>query len=401
MSMLQAMVDGTSPETLITNLAQELSLIHGDVHIRHEASGTHLAMACPLCLQSYGARELRSRHLQINADKYFGLGQHNDRWKPTFRDQEKKKGYAQCMKEHGSFSMMQIRSYPPLDERGFKNTRSVRVVDGGRRYLIPDGRGGLIPDHPGQVIPLTQLPYSHPALQYLRYRDYDPTLLVRQFRAAWCTKEAPEGDEFFRWYRKHGQGWKSTPQGRIIFFSDVNNQQVCWQGRYLEMPHDGQLLVWHPYRERWEERPPWPDKEGPVKYNTASGSLRNFQLCGYDQVVLAMSARQESCPTCVLTEGPLDAARFPDRGLAVLGKSMSDAQALLVGLRFKRAILAFDADRPGADACVRVARTLAERGIRTINFFTPEEQAEDGKVDVGQLGYRACEERLQQLLMQF
>ena len=399
MSMLQAMVEGISTEELINNLARELSLIHGEVHIRHESSGTHLAMACPKCLAEYGRRELRSRHLQINVDKYFGLGEHTERWKPAFRDAEKKKGYAQCMKEHGAFSMAQIRSYPPLEARGIMNHAPIRVVDGGKRYLVPDEKGNMIPDHPGQVIPITNLPYAHPALLYLRYRDYDPALLYKQFRASWCVKEAPEGEQYFRWYRSHEGGWKSTPQGRIIFYSDVLGTQVCWQGRYLEIPYEERKLVWHPYRERWEEIP-WQDKKGPIKYNTATGALRNNQLCGYDNAIQYLATRPDEIPTAVLTEGPLDAGRFPTRGIAILGKSMSQEQILLFGLKFRRAILAFDADKPGALACETVKKQLASQNIKTVNFFTPEEQAQDGKQDVGELGYAACGQRLPELLKQ-
>jgi hypothetical protein len=259
----------------------------------------------------------------------------------------------------------------------------------------------MIPDHPGKTTPITALPHTHPVLEYLRYRDYDPILLHAQFRAAWCYEEAPEGEQYNRWYRKHGYGWKSTPQGRIIFYSDVAGTQACWQGRYLEIERDGQTLLWHPYNEAWTPRPPWPNKEGPVKYTTASGALRNNQLCGYDAAVLAMSARSEEHKTCVLTEGPLDAARFPERGIAILGKSLSDAQALLVALKFKRAVLAFDADSAGASACVKATETLHHYGVQTMNFFTKEEQQSDSKIDAGMLGYQVCEERLKVLLTQF
>lgn len=386
----------------IAELAEALRKIHGSVFIRKESSGTHLTMACPKCLAAYGRRELKSRHLQINVDKLFGIGQHADRFLPQKRDSARSKGYAQCMKEHGPFSLDEMLGWPPLEERGIENIYPQMVVNGGdKRYLVPDDKGAMIPDHPGKVTPLTALPHDHPALVYLRQRDYDPVKLYYQFRASWCFEESPEGEQFNRWYRKHGYGWKSTPQGRIIFYSDILGTQVCWQGRYLEIEHEGRPLLWHPYRERWEERPPWQPKEGPVKYVTASGALRNNQLCGYDAVRLALSARQDGTRNiCVLTEGPMDAARFPERGMAVLGKHLSQAQALILRPHFNKFILAFDADAAGADACNRSKELLESMGARTVNFFTPEEQASNGKMDVGMLGYAACEERLKKLIFE-
>ncbi len=384
----------------IQTLAEALAKVHGPVNIRRESGGVHLMVACPLCLAQYGRRELRSKHLQINVDKMLGLGDHQMRF--LRQDNGKKKGYAQCMKEHGPMSWDQIMGWPTLEERGVDNIIPMVVNSAsGDRYLIPDDRGNMIPDHPGTVTPLTSLPYDHPALCYLRYRDYDPVLLYQQFRASWCTKEAPEGEEYRRWYRKHGDGWKSTPQGRIVFYSDVAGIQACWQARYLEMPIEGELRLWHPYRQQWEPRPAfWAPKEGPVKYVTATGALRNSQLCGFDNAVLHIDALQESYPTCVLTEGPLDAARFPERGMAVLGKYLSPLQAQLIATRFRRVILAFDTDEAGREAAEHAKNELSLHAIKTLNFFRAEEYG-DTKTDVGMLTYQVCRERIKQLIEEF
>ncbi len=391
-----------TPDQRIQTLAEALSKIHGEVLIRKESSGVHLMVACPKCLAEYGRRELRSKHLQINVDKLLGLGDHAMRFMQRGKGEGKLKGYAQCMKEHGPMDWDEIMGWPTLEERGLDNLTPSIVVNGsGERYLVPDERGVMIPDHPGTTIPLPRLPHNHPAIQYLESRDYDPSLLYSQFRAAWCTKEAPEGDEYRRWYRNHGAGWKSTPQGRIIFYSDVAGTQVCWQGRYLQLDTPEGPLLWHPYREQWERRPEiWGPKDGPIKYITATGALRNTQLCGYDAVCMAATARAEEKPLCVLTEGPLDAARFPDRGLAVLGKFLSPAQALLISIRFKRVVLAFDTDESGRECCKHARESLASYPIQIAEFFGPEEGV-DSKVDVGMLGYQACQARLNQIINEF
>lgn len=391
-----------TPAQRVQELVDALSRIHGRVDVRKESSGMHLMMACPKCLAAYGRRELKSRHLQLNVDKLLGTGQHADRFLPGKRDKMKSQGYAQCMKEHGPFSLDEMLGWPTLEERGIDNVAPQMVVHAaGKRYLVPDDKGNMIPDHPGKVIPLTALPYEHPALLYLRQRDYDPVKLYYQFRASWCEVESPEGEQYNRWYRKHGYEWKSTPQGRIIFYSDVCGIQVCWQARYLEIEHEGQKLLWHPYRQRWETRPPWPEKEGPIKYATASGALRNNQLCGFDAVRLALSAKQDGThKTCVLTEGPLDAARFPERGMALLGKNLSQSQALLLRPFFNKFVLAFDADDAGAEARDKAKALLESMGARVVNFFRDHEYNSGSKVDVGMLGYTACEERLKHLLLE-
>lgn len=399
-SIVSMMTDGQRVE----ELAKAIAAIHGNPRVTHESSGLHLAVPCPLCLKEYGEREIKSKHLQLNADKLLGLGRYKNRFMPSAQERMKKKGYAQCMKDttHGSFTIDQILGYPTLEERGYTAYRpAIQISNNQERYLIPDFRGNMIPDHPGKTIPLTQLPHAHPALDFIRYRDYDPVKLVQQFRAAWCYEEAPEGKEFRRGYRRHEEGWKTTPQGRVIFYSDVAKVQSCWQGRYLEIKHEGQLLVWHPYRQCWEPRPNWPKGEEPAKYNTATGALRNAQLCGYDNAVAFSKLLPKHQRVAVLTEGPLDAARFPDRGMAVLGKNLSDVQAVLLRMHFDRVILAFDADEYGAAACVKAAKTLDYYNIQHVNFFTPEEQQSPDKVDVGELGYVACEERLQQLMLRF
>jgi len=390
-----------SVDERIQTLAESLSKIHGDVNIRRESSGVHLMVACPFCLEQYGRRELRSKHLQINVDKLLGIGEHNMRF--LRQNNGKKKGYAQCMKEHGPMSWDEIMGWPTLLDRGLDNVRPAIVNNSaGERYLIPDDRGNMIPDHPGSVVSLLSLPYEHPALCYLRDRDYDPVLLHQQFRAAWCTREAPEGEQYRRWYRKHGAGWKSTPQGRIVFFSDVAGVQACWQARYLEMQIEGQKMLWHPYNERWELRPDiWGPKDGPIKYATATGAMRNSQLCGYDNAVNHARALAEDQPMCVLTEGPLDAARFPDRGMAVLGKYLSPAQSLLVSLNFRRVILAFDADEAGRAAAIHARQELTNYPIKVLDFFRPDEYVGESKVDVGMLGYQVCRERVKQLTAEF
>jgi hypothetical protein len=423
-------MSGLTSEQRIQNLLDALSAIHGQIHTRREKSGLHVMLACPDCLEEYGRRELRSRHLALNIDKYLGLGEYVNRF-ATGGKKGLKSGYAMCMKDGKKFTMEELLHYPPLEARGHDNLCSRVIYDGREtKYLVPDGkihkedgREHWIPDHPGKVRSILSLPQGHPCLQFIASRDLDPVLLHRHFRAAWCEEEAPEGEQYGkRFWRKHSDDgihrwypgcWKSTPQGRLILYSDVWGTQVSWQARYLELkapvgdPATGQVLqlpfVFHPYRMQWEPRPPWPKSEEPVKYVTAPGSERNSQLCGFDHVHLVSQSVAESERFCVLAEGPLDAARFPNNGMAVLGKYLSDTQALLVrAAGFTRVVLAFDADKAGREACKAAEETLRLASCQTVRFFRPDEGQDDEgngvKLDPGGITYPQANERLQSIL---
>jgi hypothetical protein len=58
----------------VRSLAGALSQLHGDVSLAQEARGIHLYLACPDCLENDGDKELRARHLAVNADRYTGSG---------------------------------------------------------------------------------------------------------------------------------------------------------------------------------------------------------------------------------------------------------------------------------------------------------------------------------------
>jgi hypothetical protein len=393
-------------ELQVQSIAERIAAIHGPVNIRPEASGRQIYFACPRCLEAYGPRELRSKHGALNVDRFLDqfAPQTTAVTKVLRRNGRggKRKGYAQCMKEHGPFTLAELLSYPPLDQRGYAHVSPTVLNSGARKaYLIPDGRGGLMPDHPGKTVPLLQLPHDHPAHVYLRYRDFDPVLLSQHFDVCWCEEEAPEGEEFNnRFYRRHIDGWKSTPQGRVVFKSKINDVTVAWQARYLQIVDTTDAeWVWHPYRREWTPVPSWPAGGSPVKYLTSPGALRNSQLCGFDAVV-AESRRSEKL-WCVLTEGPLDAARFPNRGLALLGKHLSENQAFLISCYFRFVILAFDADEAGYDATRRAKQMLARHsGVTTAEFFNQADGA-GGKLDTGAMTYGEARDRVSGILNRY
>lgn len=414
--------ESLTPEQQIQSLLDALSNIHGRIHCRREKNGLHAMLACPDCLEEWGRRELKSRHLAFNIDKCLGLGDYANRFAMAGK-KGLKSGYALCMKCGKRYTREGLLTdYLPLEARGHENLHARLIYTGlESKYLVPDDKGHMIPDHPGKVRSILALPQEHPVHLFIKDRNLDPVLLHHHFRASWCDEEAPEGEQFGnRWWRKHsGDGvhrwypgcWKSTPQGRLILYSDVFGTQVSWQARYLEIkvpllnPSNGPPahFVFHPYRMQWEPRPPWPKGEDPVKYVTAPGSERNSQLCGFDHVCRMAHANKDMEAYCVLAEGPLDAARFPNHGLAVLGKFLSETQALLVrAAGFTKAVLAFDADKAGREACVEAEDTLHRIGVRTVRFFHQGEGQDDlgngDKLDPGGLTYAAASERVRSII---
>jgi len=376
------------------SLTQQLCEIHGQGRRAIEASGDHLYLPCPVCRQNYGhSREAKSKHLAINLDRYFA----SDRQTRLSKSGKGIAGYAKCMKHDEVFSVEQLLAYEVQPHAGHK----LLIPESAGKYLIDDGRGNRIPDHPGHEIPIQSLSHEHPVHLYLKHRKFDSSLLSAQFNCTFCTQEAPEGNEFGnRFYRKHLGGFKSTPQGRIIFHAHVAGVNNCWQGRYLEIPEmlaDGSKRIWvfHPYENQWVIAPNWAKGEGPVKYSTAPGASRSASLGGYDHAV--SRAKHSGDTWCLVTEGPLDAARAPNNGMCLFGRYVSDIQALLIKRYFRHVILGFDTDTPGRESCTKAEEVFARHGVSTSRFF-PGETASESKADIGELSYEATAERIREIL---
>lgn len=350
-------------------LALSLSRLHGDVVIRNEAHGLHLYMASPTALERDGEIEYDKRHLTVNADRYLGRGQWQNRVGTYDRDRS-----AVCHKYGTKFTVSDLQNFPPPAPREGKNTRRVvynNVVDR-EKYLIDDGQGHRIPNHPGVVVSLMDLPTHHPAIQYLRGRGYDPARLVYQFRCGYCEQELPENSETKLFYKKLPGGFKDTPQGRLIFYVDVRGVQEGWQARILDMVEGDYKYHWHPYSKTWvpthvRQNDDWvllPDYQNspytwkPSKYRSANGMQRSAVIMGYDAAVQWNKRYFPSLPFCVIVEGPLDAARFGPPGVAFMGKYLNEGQGELIAKSFRRVIYLLDNDAAGRESEASILRAL-------------------------------------------
>ncbi len=376
-------------------LCESLFRIHGVGHRRAEKSGEHVYLACPNCRQTYGhAHERRRRHLTLNLDSYFDPMRFT---KKSRNNVTRPRGYCICHKCNTVYTVEGLLAFEVQPDAGYVVGIQTRAAE---RYVVEDDEGNLVPDGPGKCSPVVNLPPGHPARVYIENRGFDASLLEAQFELLWCYEEAPEGEMYGnRFYRKHADGFRSTPQGRIIFQAKVHGVRNCWQGRFLEIrDRQGVNYLWHPYREVWVPEPVWDANGPPLKYSTGPGSLRNLSIAGYDHVV--SHAKHSKEDWCVVTEGPLDAARAPKNGLALLGKSMSEAQAILIANYFKRVILGFDTDKAGRDACSGAESMLARFGVKTARYF-PGHEATAQKEDLGAQSYAQVANNLRQILATF
>lgn len=361
----------------VRRLVHALTNKHGGGRLSQEANGLHLYLPCPKCLEEKGSRELDSKHLTVNIDKYFSLGR--------FKNQPAKKAKwsAMCHKDNSHLMTVdQLLKYPSISLRGYDIDSRLTIAVQDESTLIDDGKGNKIPRHPGKVTPINQLPAGHPAVAYLLQRGYNLDRLHEQFRTSYCYEEWPEEEpsatnkQGFKYKRLPG-GWKDTPQGRIIFYVDVHGVQKGWQARIIDKVEDGWKWYWHPYDSQWEATE-YQQEDGtyevredycrglfkwkPSKYRTAAGCHRNQIVMGFDAALKWNKDHNMSIPIVFIVEGPLDAGRIGPPACAILGKSLSAEQAQLLR-PFNKIVIVMDNDDAGRTGIIRAQNVLNAAGV--------------------------------------
>ena len=375
-------------------LAERISEVHGEAKLASRAKGTFIMFPCPHCLELDGEKEIHSRHMAINATAY--LAQTRTMAPSRYRKSTRKVFY--CVKEGKSYEFDEIMNMTSVTERlpflkvSTKAPKEITVTNI-KKETLPDG--STVPFLPGDCIPVTDLPANHPGRLYLEERGYDLQSLYDQFYCCWCEKERPENEDEGIFYKRWGQGFRDTPQGRIVFFLYVNGLRAGWQARLLERTHQGVKEVWHPYRQQWEpaffmqenkwvtngvfDDPVKGRKFKPAKYKTAAGCNKNELLMGYDAAVAYWDKKsyeeQRDIPKeeryIIICEGPLDAARFGPPAVAVLGSNFTQVQARLVEARFKICVAATDNDDAGHKCAQEIIDKLAGTGVIVKRLLTP------------------------------
>lgn len=369
-------------------IAYDLCKIHGSVRWAKEAHGVHLYLASPECLDQYGAIELSKMHLAVNIQKHF---------------EKRRDKVAMCMKTGKHYRVSELLKMPPLEARGIVcHARVVREDTTNQEFLEDDGAGNMVPKSPGMVIPVTLLAEESPAITYLRARQFDPAALYTQFRLSYGIKER---EDMHRFYKRMSGGFRATPQGRLIFFIDVDGICRGWQSRILEMdaPSDEALgrftFYFHPYRQAWTAVKHWDETVqrwkplagyedwDPVKYALSHGARRNQLVMGFDAAVNAAMVDGRGRRYCFLVEGPLDAGRLGVPALAHLGKFLSPDQADLIASRFQRVIYVRDNDAAGESAVQYVSSAFSEHSDVQVEFHQPPAEFKDvGEMSPEQAG---------------
>lgn len=411
--------DAVHAPDLVKQFAQRMADIQKcRVVVTQEASGFHLYLPCPDCLHTHGERELNEPKYAINLTKYLDLDSLTSALMPGRKlrmsellaqdalrtERDGRSGV--CMRTRQSrkphfFSVTELMQMQSVTERHPDIHTKAMVVgqaDSAEResFWVPDPVSGVLcPPPPGMVTPVTELPDNHPAVVYLKGRGYDLEKLYQQFKCSFCTEEYPESKPRKIFYRKMQDGWKDTPQHRIIFYSMIRGAPLTWQARLIEMVEGNERWMLHPYKmnrgpsnmsphapfvyslthtrpnaaSAWIPASPYDEKDAegalkfqPSKYRTAKHSSR--EMMGWDAAVERADKDDNPQKWCVLVEGPLDAARVGPGGIALIGSSINPANADLVASTFHIVLTAFDADVVGRAATERIGKAILTRGGR-------------------------------------
>lgn len=367
-------------------LAEALMLRHGSVRWARESSGLHLYMASPVGLEEDGIVELEKKHLAINVSKHFGW----DGWsrlRGTF-DADRT---AYCMKHRKAYNVSELMRMPPLAARGIEVKEPAKLIERvNEARMVMDVNGVMIPEMPTDITPLTELPEDHPAVLYVRSRNYDPKKLWDQFQASFCNREIPEDGIAKRYYKPMPGGFKRTPQGRIILQAFQMGVRVGWQARIMEVEakaDDGKFYkaYFHPYsmRYEWCEFRDTPSDKWQAmphlcttnykwemsKYINATGMRRRDHMLGFDAAV--EWNRKRGSFVAIVVEGPLDAARIGAPGIATLGSYVSAGQAEDLVRCFSHIYFVADKDKAGSAAATSALASLSGK-VNLVVVTIPE-----------------------------
>lgn len=386
-------------------LAQRLAKIHGPVQVTSEASGMHLYIADPELLITDGEKELSSRHMAINVDKYFGLGKWNVDEYPTkenqalykkYRREDKEVPCCMSMKTGKPSTVSYLLSLPPVEQR-INTNRNVQAnvfTSSTNKNLVYDEQGNLVPEGPGEIVPLHTLEENHPAREYLKQRGFNPDLLEQEYSVGYCIQALPEDRAKGRYWSRLPAGVCNSPAGRIIFpMLDADGVRRGWQARVVDYSNaEGEKWLWTPDK-RWlliEKNgkdvyitPATPDGFKKLhKYINARGMARNEVMFGLRQAI--QHFKEDTHWTqryCVLVEGALDVAKGGPPCIALLGKNMSAMQAEQIKKHFCKVYVVADQDEAGKSMLKSVSKQLSATHP-VVELYLPP-----GKKDLGECSY--------------
>lgn len=166
-----------------------------------------------------------------------------------------------------------------------KHNRNPPVILPGRREMPVLGPK----PPPGNVMPVTQLPPNHPAVQYLMGKRRISRATLDYYGVGYCI----EAESTYR-----------MAYNRIIIPIWFRNEYVGWQARYIDEP-----------------------PHGVPKYYTCPGMAKSQLLYNFDKAC--------TLPFVVIVEGVTDAWAIGDHAVALLGKTLTLHQRALLQAYWK------------------------------------------------------------------
>ena len=398
----------------VLDLANRLASKHSQATISQGSSGYHISIPDPELLETDGIKELSSKHLSINAEKYLGIGRYNVDMFPTkenrmlwvkYREKGKEVPCAVSMKTQKPYYVKDLLCMKPINERGlsFGNIQVKSYVSSDNtdiiKYMEEDETGTLVPSWCGLTVPISALKPEHPAVEYLQSRGFDINKLYENLDIQYCVSAIYKGEDKKKYSSRLANGMKNTMEGRIIIPSWVNGHRTGYQGRIIDKKDSNNYYVWDGLRMRTIVQdgvnlyPPtaeFPKGFSPHKYLNAPGSRRNTMLIGFDQAVKWNKEHNHSkeLSFCIIVEGPFDAAKIGPPAIAILGNVLSQQQATLIRSSFGRVILVADTDKAGKAGANSCHRMLEPCPIDDIELI--------GHKDAGELSYEEAKELVKQ-----
>jgi len=406
----------------IRELAQKISDIHGPVKIVAEQNGIHIYFPSPYVVETDGRRDVERSypHGTVNAEKFLGLG----KFRSTRHNTDRTHCSGLCMKTQKPISLDALLAYPKIEERigGPVNRKISEGCIDKDVHLVNDGKGNMIPRGPGKCTPITELPSDHPAVEYLFHRGFtNLEKLYEHSRVSFCDEEVPEDRATQVFYKKLANGFRDTPQGRLVFFADMFGVQVGWQARIMDMvrkDEPNKRYFWHPYDKLWvpmeipgengkwtlnpEYDDGWPWDKHYSRYKTAKAASRNGIILGFDAARRWNSQHgRDFNALTIVCEGPLTSGRLGSPSVATLGASLSENQVKFLAQNFHEIVYVPDRDAAGDKASISFANQFNGLGIKRAEVKNlPEVVNEEGEIvkDCGEMSEAQADSFLKEIL---
>lgn len=174
-------------------------------------------------------------------------------------------------------------------------------------------------DMPGELIPLTDLPYEHQALSYLRSRNFDPIELDKVYGMRYCREGKTYAKGLFNTSNTivipiYVQGVVTGWQARLLYNPDSLSDEVCEALGFIQ-DEDGTYVK-------------------PPKYFTMPGFDKGKMCWNFDW------ARQGNL--VVVTEGIFDAMAVGRSAIATFGKGVTEYQSNLLKAYWDLVVILLD-----------------------------------------------------------